>query len=273
MIVIGIALVGLAAFFWWQNNGLTVSRYEFRSPKVPGDLDGYTIVQLSDLHNHSFGAGQRRLLELVEGLEPDLILLTGDLVDRNRTDLGPALALAQGAAELAPTCYVTGNHEWAIKDSERAELLEGLSRAGVLVLEDRWAVLTVGESRLVLAGLSDKSLGDGTVETLMAGVPEGLSILLAHKPQYSSDYARAGADLVFSGHAHGGQIRLPFVGGLYAPGQGFLPKLTQGLYEVEDTTLVVSRGMGNSTFPLRLLNRPEVVALTLETEVNRGETK
>lgn len=115
-------------------------------------------------------------------------------------------------------------------------------------------------------GCQTKACGDGTVDWLMEDVPDGLSILLAHEPQFISDYARAGADLVFSGHAHGGQIRLPFVGGLYAPGQGFLPKLTKGLYEVEDTTLVVSRGLGNSTFPFRFLNRPEVVALTLRTE-------
>ena len=141
-----------------------------------------------------------------------------------------------------------------------------MTEAGVVVLEDRCAVLPVGESCLVLAGLSDESLRDGTVDWLMEDVPDGLSILLAHEPQFISDYARAGVDLVFSGHAHGGQIRLPFVGGLYAPGQGFLPKLTKGLYEVEDTTLVVSRGLGNSTFPFRFLNRPEVVVLTLRTE-------
>ena len=266
MVAIGVALALVAAFVWGQNNGLTVSRYEFTSTKVPRELDGYTIVQLSDLHNHRFGDGQRRLLKLVEELEPDLVLMTGDLVDRNRTDLIPALELAKGTSELAPTYYITGNHEWSIADRERTELLEGMTEAGVVVLEDRCAVLPVGESCLVLAGLSDESLRDGTVDWLMEDVPDGLSILLAHEPQFISDYARAGADLVFSGHAHGGQIRLPFVGGLYAPGQGFLPKLTKGLYEVEDTTLVVSRGLGNSTFPFRFLNRPEVVVLTLRTE-------
>ena len=151
MVAIGAALALLAAFFWWQNNGLTVSRYEFTSTKVPRELDGYTIVQLSDLHNHRFGDGQRRLLKLVEELEPDLVLMTGDLVDRNRTDLIPALELAKGTSELAPTYYITGNHEWSIADRERTELLEGMTEAGVVVLEDRCAVLPVGESCLVLA--------------------------------------------------------------------------------------------------------------------------
>ena len=120
MVAIGAALALLAAFFWWQNNGLTVSQYEFTSTKVPRELDGYTIVQLSDLHNHRFGDGQRRLLKLVEELEPDLVLMTGDLVDRNRTDLIPALELAKGTSELAPTYYITGNHEWSIADSGRS---------------------------------------------------------------------------------------------------------------------------------------------------------
>lgn len=172
MVAIGAALALLAAFFWWQNNGLTVSRYEFTSTKVPRELDGYTIVQLSDLHNHRFGDGQRRLLKLVEELEPDLVLMTGDLVDRNRTDLIPALELAKGTSELAPTYYITGNHEWSIADRERTELLEGMTEAGVVVLEDRCAVLPVGESCLVLAGLSDESLRDGTVDWLMEDVPD-----------------------------------------------------------------------------------------------------
>ncbi len=262
---LGTGLALLILFCWWQNNGLTVGRYEYRAPAVSKDLDGYTIVHLSDLHSQRFGAGQSGLLKLAEGLEPDLILLTGDLVDRNRTRLTPALELAEGAAKLAPVFYVTGNHEWSISNREREELLDGLSRAGAVLLDDRWTVLDVGESRLVLAGLSDQSLRNSTAGTLMEGVPEELTILLAHEPQFFTWYASAGADLVFSGHAHGGQIRLPLVGGLYAPGQGFLPRLTQGLYEVGDTAMVVSRGLGNSTFPLRVFNRPEVAVLTLRS--------
>lgn len=133
------------------------------------------------------------------------------------------------------------------------------------MLEDRCASLP-GGGELPGAGWAvRRKPAGGTVDWLMEDVPDGLSILLAHEPQFISDYARAGVDLVFSGHAHGGQIQLPFVGGLYAAGQG--PAQTdQRLYEWEDTTLVVSRGLGNSTFPFRFLNRPEVVVLTLRTE-------
>ena len=257
-------LVTLALFCWRQNNALTVSRYEYTSDKVGRELDGFTIVHLSDLHNHTFGAGQAKLLEEVAGLEPDLIVITGDLVDRRRTDLDPALALARGLTELAQVYYVTGNHEWSISPLDRQTLLEGLEEAGVTVLDDRAVRMQEG---FWLIGLSNQSLRDSTLTGLMEGCGDGaLTVLLAHQPQYLERYAAAGVDLAFAGHAHGGQIRLPLIGGLYAPGQGFFPQLTQGLHTSGGTTLVISRGMGNSAFPLRLFNRPEIVALTLRAD-------
>ena len=261
----GAVLAALAVPFGWaQNNALTVSRYEYASPKVGAELDGFTIVQLSDLHNHRFGEDQRRLLEAVAGLEPDLAVLTGDLVDRRHTDLAPALELVRGLTALAPVYYVTGNHEWALDPGVRGELLAGLEAAGAEVLENRTASIRSGEGGFTLLGLSDESLTDGTLEGLMQDVPAGeLTVLLAHQPQHWDRYAAAGADLVFSGHAHGGQVRLPLVGGLFAPGQGVLPALTEGVHTAGGSALVISRGLGNSAFPLRLFNRPEVVALTL----------
>ena len=257
----GAVLAALAVpFCWRQNNALTVSRYEYASPKVGEALEGFTIVQLSDLHNHSFGSGQERLLEGVEELEPDLVVLTGDLVDRRRTDLEPALALARGLAQRWPVYYVTGNHEWGLSPAQRRSLLSGLEEAGVTVLEDRGARAAEG---LWLMGLSDRSRKGEALSRLAEGHGEELTVLLSHQPQYLDGYAAAGADLVFSGHAHGGQIRLPLLGGLYAPGQGFFPELTQGVHTRGETTLVVSRGLGNSAFPLRLFNRPEIVAVTL----------
>ena len=267
-IVAGAAAAALAVpFGWWQNNGLTVSRYEYRSPKVGAALDGATVLQISDLHNHQFGEGQGRLLAAVAGLEPDLVVVTGDMVDCHRTDPAPALELVRGLVALAPVYYVTGNHEWVLSSQVRGELLTGLEEAGATVLEDRVTRVALGEGYLTLAGLSDGSLKGDALERLAADFPRGeLTLLLAHEPQHLERYAATGADLVFSGHAHGGQVRLPLVGGLYAPGQGVLPELTEGIHTAEGTTLVVSRGLGNSTFPLRLFNRPEVVTVTLRTE-------
>lgn len=261
-IVAGAAAAALAVpFGWWQNNGLTVSRYEYRSPKVGAALDGATVVQISDLHNHRFGEGQGRLLAAVAGLEPDLVVITGDMVDCHRTDLAPALELVRGLVALAPVYYVTGNHEWVLRDSLRRELLTRLEEAGATVLEDAVDRLEEG---ITLVGLSDESLRGDALEELTADLSRSnLTVLLAHRPHYLERYAATGADLVFSGHAHGGQVRLPLVGGLYAPGQGALPELTAGVHTDGETTMVISRGLGNSTFPQRMFNRPEVVAVTL----------
>lgn len=268
--IVLLVLLALAFFCWWQNNGLTVTRYQLSSDRVPDGLDGYTIVQVSDLHNKLFGGGQAGLLEKIAQAEPDLIVITGDIIDRTHTELEPALALARGAAALAPVYYVTGNHEFSVDSSDYTQLMVGLGQAGVVLLDDQTRELALpGGVSLVLTGLSDRSLRDDTLTRLAEGWPEGegvFRVLLAHEPQYVERYAASGADLVFCGHAHGGQIRLPWIGGLFAPGQGVLPRYTSGLYPVEHTTMVVSRGIGNSVFPLRLFNRPEVVVLTLNAQ-------
>ena len=260
------ALALTAAFSWWQNNGLMLTRYTAVLPGLPEELEGLTLVQVSDLHNKRLGKGQAVLLEAVARAEPDLIVLTGDLVDRRHTDLEPALEFAGGAAALAPTCFVTGNHELALPAETLRQLEEGLAAAGVILLDDRTEELPVpGGGSLVLAGVSDRSLREGGLRNLGAAWAEdAFTVLLAHEPQFWEDYAASGADLVFCGHAHGGQIRLPLVGGLFAPGQGFLPRYTAGIYELGETRMVVSRGIGGSVFPQRVLNRPEVVAVTLE---------
>lgn len=261
----GAVLAALAVPFGWaQNNALTVSRYEYASEKVGWDLDGFTIVQISDLHNHRFGAGQSRLLEAAAGLGPDLVVITGDIVDCHRTDLAPALELVRGLAALAPVYYVTGNHEWVLSSQVRGELLAGLKEAGAVILENRTASIRSGEGGFTLLGLSDKNLTDGTLEELMEGVPAGeLAVLLAHQPQHWDRYAAAGADLVFSGHAHGGQVRMPLIGPLFAPDEGVFPRYTAGAYQTGETWVVVSRGLGNGTpFP-RLWNAPELVVVTM----------
>ena len=255
----------VAAFCWWQNNGLMLTRYTVTLEGLPPELEGLTVVQLSDLHNKRMGEGQSTLLDKVAQAQPDLIVLTGDLVDSVNFRQEPALELARGVAALAPTYFVTGNHEMALPWAEYRALAAELEEAGVILLDDAAVqVSTPGGGTLLLAGLANSSLKDDTLERMAGEFPEGMvTLLLAHQPQYLEKYAAAGVDLVFSGHAHGGQIRLPLLGGLVAPGQGYFPKYTQGIYRLGDTEMVVSRGIGNSRFPLRLLNRPEVVAVTL----------
>ena len=211
---------------------------------------------------------------MLAGCEPDIIVMTGDLIDANRTDIDLTLRFAEGAVGIAPVYYVTGNHEGAVM--EYWILREGMAASGVNILSDRVCRLTRGGDMLLLAGLDDPNFA--TREEISEGFPamiqnklarltggsDEYTVLLAHRPEYIDSYAAGGADLVLSGHAHGGQIRLPFIGGLAAPGQGLFPKYDAGLYTVGGSDMIVSRGLGNSLFPLRVNNRPEIVMITLE---------
>jgi predicted MPP superfamily phosphohydrolase len=266
-------LLGGCVFLQFENKSLVTSRYVYTNQSLPASLEGFRIVHLSDLHSTSFGKEQSRLIEQISSLQPNLIVLTGDLIDARRTkkeeQLSPALKLAEQAARIAPVYYVPGNHE---ADSRLYPTLrKELSLRGVTVLEGERVKL---EDSVYLIGMDDplfyRSVDDFAFESrLRELIPsDGFSILLSHRPERISAYAEAGADLVFSGHAHGGQIRFPWGGGLIAPGQGFFPRYTSGLYREGDTTMAVSRGLGNSLFPFRVWNRPEILLL----EINPPES-
>ena len=167
------------------------------------------------------------------------------------------------AVKIAPVYYVTGNHEYWLDPSENEQMMQGILAAGAYDLDDEAVCIEKGDSSFMLIGLDDQHLSDETLKNLLQEQKNELSIVLAHEPQYLQNYANAGADLVLTGHAHGGQIRLPFVGGIVAPDQGFLPEYTSGKYNRADTEMIVSRGLGNSIIPVRLFNYPEVVCVEL----------
>ncbi len=257
MVLLVLALCAVCLYI--QNNVLTVSCYKKRM----GLERPITLVQLSDLHNARFGNEQKRLLDRVRAQSPDAIVLTGDIIDDTKGGYEPALELARGCAAIAPTYFVTGNHENLSPSYE--SFLPELEKIGVIDLNGKTAALAPG---VTLTGAQDAgfiSLAnyEGYIASL-APQTDGCHILLAHRPELNELYARAGFDLSLCGHAHGGQIRLPFAGGLFAPGQGWLPRYTTGLYETESASMLVSRGLGNSTFPFRVNNRPEIVVMTLE---------
>ena len=269
------ALALLAGFFSWENNGIVISRFTYASDKVPEAFDGFVIAQISDLHNKRFGTGQERLLEKLSAAEPDLIVVTGDILDRRRYDFAPVAELLQGAVKLAPVVYVPGNHEGS--SGRYGEIKAALLSLGVTVLDDASYTVSQGGDTVTVLGVldpvffpqTDAQETDATeMKRFLAAWKDedGFKILLSHRAELLDVYAGEGMDLVFSGHAHGGQIRLPFIGGLYAPGQGAFPKYTGGRYDEGDTAMYVSRGLGNSAFPFRVFNRPELVVVTLKTE-------
>jgi predicted MPP superfamily phosphohydrolase len=269
-----IAVIALVAFSYYENNAIGITRFQINSAKLPDGFDTYRIVHLTDLHNKLFGKGQRRLVGKVSKLQPDLIVFTGDLVDSRRyyEEAGPLLM--RELTKLAPVYYVTGNHEF---DSKKFKpLKEELVRAGVHVLRNQSEMIGLGQGGIRIAGVDDpifNQQADGDVAKIneyidgaledTKGEGEAYTILLSHRPELFSVYVQRKIDLTFSGHAHGGQVRLPFVGGLVAPGQGFLPKYDGGRYTESGSSMIVSRGLGNSIIPQRLFNRPEIVLVEL----------
>lgn len=300
MIVMTVLLLLLGGFLWWSRKSIKTTRYFYWNKALPSALDGLRIVHLSDLQSEYFGKAQRRILEKTRAASPDLIVFTGDLTDRNHTDYQAGITLMEGLVKIAPVYYVDGNHELALPVEEISQMYDVLEGMGVVLLRDRATTFTKsGAPQMRLLGLSeetiyrakisggalregekcsrekvsdteiDRQLVRECIAALLTDAGEGenaFTLLLVHEPQFLEVYAVPGINLIFAGHAHGGQIRLPFTQGLFAPGQGILPKLTSGMHQSGNSTMVISMGMGNSTFPFRVFNRPEVVVIQVESQ-------
>lgn len=261
-----------AAGLWYGNRTVGSEPLSVVSPRLPEEFSGFTIAQVSDLHNAELGRGNVRLLTQLRRSRPDVIAITGDLIDSRRTNIKTALEFAGEAVKIAPVLYVPGNHESRISGYER--LKTGLKQLGVRVLHNKQLIWKKGGASIRFAGMADpdfhRNRGDArSREDIAAGqlcaFPKDprFTILLSHRPELFPVYAAFGAELTLSGHAHGGQFRLPGIGGLFAPGQGIFPEYTSGLYRIGPARMAVSRGLGRSEFPLRLGNRPEIVVITL----------
>jgi len=251
----------LGAFFYWQNNDVVVTQYDYTSTEIPDEFDGFRILQVSDLHNKEFGKDQEVLVSLTKAIAPDIIVVTGDLIDSNHTDIKAAIDYISQAVLIAPVYFVTGNHE--IWSEQYTVLAVELVKYGVIILDNKSIILTRNGAEISLIGLPDGDVISKESETVFDFAGKIFCILLSHRPELLNEYAQKEVDLVFAGHAHGGQIRIPFLGGLFAPNQGLFPKYTSGIYTQADTTMVVSRGLGNSVIPVRVFNRPELVVVSL----------
>jgi len=271
--ITGILLLALILWIHWGNTALELNSYTVTSPELPESFDGFRIAHVSDLHNAQIGDENENLLAMLRKAKPDMIAITGDLIDSRSTDIAVALAFAEEAVKIAPCYYVTGNHESRIDDYDK--LKDGLIRLGVTVLEDAAVSLTRSGQSITVLGVvdpafqtdrsSDKALMIDQL-TALSDQAQGYTLLLSHRPELFSVYADAGIDLVLTGHAHGGQFRLPFAGGLVAPNQGLFPEYDAGLYTQGHTHMLVSRGIGNSLFPFRFNNRPEVILIELQCD-------
>ena len=270
-----IILIGLIVWTLWGNTALKINEYEILSDRIPQGFDGFRIAQVSDLHNAEFGEENWKLIKMLSQTDPDIIVLTGDLIDSRQTDLDVALEFAWQAGKIARVYYVSGNHEARVPEYE--DLKNGLVKAGAVILENQKVQITREGESITLMGIDDPSFqenylfgdAEGVAKQAISDLKDasdGYTILLSHRPELFDTYVDSGVDLVFSGHAHGGQFRLPFVGGLVAPNQGFFPQYDAGQFDEENTTMIVSRGVGNSVVPLRINNRPEIVVAQLKSQ-------
>ena len=273
--VVAAILFALIAWIIWGNTALELNTYTISSSKLPQSFDGYRIAHVSDLHNAEMGKNNEKLLTMLRDADPDMIAITGDLVDSRNTDIEVALQFVREAVKIAPCYYVTGNHEARI--SEYDELKAGMEAAGVTVLVDAKTEISLEGEAITLIGVNDPSYQTdylfGDSETVMNTKLEELhteqdrfTILLSHRPELFETYVDHDLDLVLSGHAHGGQFRMPFIGGLVAPNQGLFPEYDAGIYTLGNTNMLVSRGIGNSILPFRINNRPEVILIELQAE-------
>lgn len=276
-ITLVIVLLILVSWTLWANTALQCNEISIRSERLPASFEGYRIAQISDLHNAEFGSDNEKLIQMLKDAHPDMIVVTGDLIDSSHTDLEIAISFARKAVQIAPTYYVTGNHE-AWVDQQYETLERQLEQVGVEVMRNEALYIEQKGERILLIGADDPEFqaGDriaydggaawirGVIDALRY-YDEEYTILLSHRPELFDTYVDSGVDLVLTGHAHGGQFRLPLIGGLVAPGQGLFPKYDAGTFSQDRTHMVVSRGLGNSVIPLRIGNRPELVVVELQS--------
>ena len=256
---------------WIIRGNITVetTNISISNEKIPEGFNGFTIAHISDLHNARFGKENAELLKKIKSASPDIIIITGDLIDSRHTNTKVGTEFAVNALKIAPVYYVNGNHESRL--SEYKDIENELLQAGVNVLINKTVEIQRFDDKIIISGIEDPAFyslnnSENTIKNLLKSFKfesDYFSILLSHRPEAFDAYAESKFDLIFSGHAHGGQFRIPFAGGILAPGQGLFPKYDSGLYSEGDTSMIVSRGLGNSIFPFRINNNPEIIIAKL----------
>ncbi|MGV8980931.1 metallophosphoesterase [Clostridium sp.] len=267
-------IVFLGCFSYFENNNIVISKYNINSDTLPKAFNNFKIVQISDLHNKVFYKDDNTLVSKIKSQNPDIIVITGDLVDRRKYNEENALLLIDKIKSIAPIYYVNGNHEGL--SGKFASLEKKLKEREVFVLRNESIYYEKDNEKILISGIDDplfSTIGQNKVlfnedimkrELLIVNNKKYFNILLSHRTEFFDFYVNNNIDVAFTGHSHGGQFIIPFIGGTFSPGQGFWPKYYEGMYSKDNTTMVVSRGLGNSVIPQRIFNRPEIVSVTLK---------
>lgn len=265
IIIILSTILFIIYFLYLENNHIVTTSKKLYFENLPKEFDNFKIIQISDLHNKKFGHRQKRLVNKIKKLNPDIIFITGDIVDYKKYDLSIVLELIDEIKLISTIYFVNGNHEWWSGKSE--EVRKELEKREIKVLNNQQKIINKGNSIINIIGFDDlEGIGSKIkyIENMERFQTESFTLVLSHRPEFFKEYVKNGFNLVFTGHAHGGQFRIPFIGGLIAPNQGFLPKYTAGVYKSNKTKMVVNRGLGNSIIPQRIFNKPEIIKITLK---------
>lgn len=268
-------IMALALLYYFGNYTFSVEEFDVSSKRIPEGFHGYRILQISDLHNSRYGKGNKRLLQRIMALDPDVIFYTGDMISKESPSKDHFRMLIEGLSHKYPAFFVDGNHEDGLKGKEKEAFIALLKRNGIthlenqsIRLEEEGVPITVHGLRLPAQYLRNTYDAQGKLRLsgkdlnhYLGRKSDGFHILLAHNPLYFPSYADYGADLTFSGHVHGGLLRLPFLGGVFSPDRSFFPRYSRGLYERDDSTMVVSPGIGG--IRLRVFNRPALYVVKL----------
>ncbi|WP_250674329.1 metallophosphoesterase [Paraclostridium ghonii] len=287
-VLIGSTIVlGTALFLNREINSIETTRYEMKNRKIPKEFDNFKIVQVSDLHNKTFGKNNEKLLNQIDSEEPDIVVITGDLVEGDKENFHIALNFLDELVKKYKVYHIIGNHEQKslIKKykKEYETYFKELSKKPIINLENDKVILNKGKSSINIYGFiiplenypyffknfknRKKGLDENFIQKSLGKINrEEYNMMLAHTPFFFEDYTKYGADLVLSGHVHGGIIRLPIVGGVLSPNREFFPKYDFGIYKKDNTTMIINKGLGSSKVLVRFNCRPEIVSITLKSE-------
>ena len=256
-----------------QNKKLKVRKTTLKFDKLPQAFDNFKIAQVSDIHCDRVGHSDLSFIKKIKDFNPDIIVITGDVLDSYNNDMDIAYNILSQLAIIAPCYFVSGNHELRLPE-EYEQLINIMKKLNITYMNNSNLLITKNNESINLVGVEDYNFFKNEdnlnhranfIETLKELYsPDHFNILLSHRPEKFPIYADLKYELIFSGHAHGGQWRVPFIGGIFSPSQGFFPKYTNGNYVLEDSTIIVSQGLGNSSFPIRINNRIELVLATLK---------
>lgn len=249
----------LVAYIYIQISFFKVNQVELNSEKIKDDIK---IVQISDFHNNK-RINKGKLIKKVEGINPDIIVLTGDIIDAKTKEFDCSIDMIKDLRSITDKIYfVWGNHE--IRNNRGREFVERLKGVGVFVLENENTTTYIKNTKINICGVNFY-IDRANYKKALEGIDEkNYTILLSHSPNRPISYSAGLEDLILAGHTHGGQLRLPIIGAIVAPGQGYFPKYDKGLFKIGNTTLYIDSGLGNSVFPIRFLNRVQISSISIK---------